>query len=459
MDGDELLLETPAAGNEGGDGGGAGAGDDLDLGLEETGEGGTLKEGEEPGEGELREGEEPGEKQPEEKQDDKEEPQLKEFHGMVSAKLRSIIKDAPELAQVFKKYPAVQARFERIARREAALSEVWPTIAEAQQMRDEFPNGQADVQELRNEAKEIVELDNAFDTPGEEGDYPGHEQLIKNFVDRDKTAAIALFKRLPIEWAKVDKESYNDVMRQVVAATFQSRNIPDFINRTIADAKKADNLELEEFATTLFNWVDGFFKEKPKPSEEEQRLARDRAQLAKDRQKDSRDSQQRFHATFRSESMKLQTDIIKSHKVIQKLMTIKSVPQEKKDAIVNGIRSAMEKFLSKSPSFMNKLRPAYQKQNLQETTALQKNAWSQAWLLNRMVRMVLQKEVPQMVSSNREAVRRRAGAPVRSAAPANKPGEKRDAAPTRPYQKDGRWYKPDGRPFTSAEILAGKHEQ
>ena len=138
-------------------------------------------------------------------------------------------------------------------------------------------------------------------------------------------------------------------------------------------------------------------------------------------------------------------------------MNVKSISEDKKTDIIEKIRSEMEKFLGKSPSFMRKLRPAFDKKNLQETTSIQKAAWTQPWLLNKMVRTVLYKEVPQLVSSNREAAARRAGA-TRTVIPAKKPGVKTQT-PKGPHQVGGRWYKGDGTPFTTQEILAGKHEK
>ena len=117
----------------------------------------------------------------------------------------------------------------------------------------------------------------------------------------------------------------------------------------------------------------------------------------------------------------------------------------------------MEKLLAKSPSFMRKLRPAYEGRNLQETMTLQKAAWAQPWLLNKMVREVLRVETPAMVESNREAVRRRAGAPA-ARVPA-KAGDTRDTRPSKPYRQGGQWYKPDGSRFSTAEIMLGKHQE
>jgi hypothetical protein len=405
---------------------------------------------------ETQETEETPEKR-EEIETDKDEPELKEFQGMASARIRGLIKAHPDLGQVFKKYPALQATVEKVFRRESALSEVFPTIAEARAMREQFPNGQSDVQELLNDVAEVEELDNTFDNPGEDGTYPGHRDLIKNFFDRDRKAAVALMKTLPKEWVNLDRDSYNEVMGQVVAATFASHGVPDAIADMIEAAKEAEQPELEKGLTKLLRWVNGYFAEKPRPTDEELRLQRDRAEFDRTKQRAGKEDLVRFNREFQSTNLRLQRDIIKEHRAIQRLMTVKSIPDDKKNDIVEKIRGEMEKFLSKSPSFMRKLRPAYEKKNLQETTSIQKVAWSQPWLLNKMVRTVLYREVPQLVSSNREAANRRAGA-SRPGTLTKKPGVKTQT-PKGPHQVGGRWFKGDGTPFTTAEILAGKHEK
>jgi hypothetical protein len=454
---DNEIFPGAGGGEGGGEGGGGGSGPTL---LEDEpivgGEGG------EAGGGEGSEGGEKLEDQGGERRLEpiKEEPELAEFKGMVSARLRSIVKQTPALAQVFKDHPQLQDRIEAAFRKEAAYTDVFPTVAEARFMREQFPNGQADVQELLSDVKDLEELDKSFDERDREGAYPGHVKLIENFFQRDKDAAISFMKTVPREWARLDRESYNEVMGKVVGATFASRQIPEFLTDAIAMAKEAEAPELEKGLTKLLTWVNGYLAGKPVPTEEERRLADDRKAFDRQKMETSSTEQKRFHSSFASTNLKLQRDIITGHPAIKRLVALADtvVSKEKKESIVEQIRQSTERFLAKSPSFMRKLRPAYEKRDLVETTNLQKAAWAQPWLLNRMVRAVLNKEVPQLVQSNRDAAQRRAGAPP-ARTPAKTGGDKGPKAPTGPYQEGGRWYNKEGRPFTTAEIIAGKHLQ
>src|SRR6185437_8819466 len=111
---------------------------------------------------------------------DQEEPEVKEFKGAVSARLRALTKQAPELQQVFQKYPKIQEQIEATFRREAALREVFPTVAEARQFREHFPNGLQDVNQLLEDQKEVDQLDQSFYGKDREGRYSGHVDLINN---------------------------------------------------------------------------------------------------------------------------------------------------------------------------------------------------------------------------------------------------------------------------------------
>src|SRR5205807_1464964 len=133
---------------------------------------------------------------------------------------------SPKLAEAFKENPKLQEQVEATFRREAALREVFPTVAEARQMREHFPNGLMDVQQLLGDVKEVEELDNDLYTRDREGNYPGHAKILNNVFSDDREAAVSLFRNLPKEWARLDRESYNDVMGSIIGATFQQKEIP-----------------------------------------------------------------------------------------------------------------------------------------------------------------------------------------------------------------------------------------
>ncbi len=395
--------------------------------------------------------EEQGHAKSEDRQEYKEEPEVQEFKGSVSARLRNLAKQAPELGQIFQKYPKIQEQIEATFRREAALREVWPTVAEARQMRETFPNGLADVQQLHSELKEVEELDTNFANRDQDGNYPGHAKIIDNMFSDNREAAISLFRNMPKEWARLDRDSYNDVMGKVVGATISNARVFE----DLADSlHSGDQKRLEADVTKLFNWANGFLQDKPKPSEEQQALARERATFNKERDQRSQEEGNRFHSSFVTQAKKLQADIIRSHPAMKRFLDSKTVPDQKKGEILEQVRSAIEQKLSKSTSFMGKLKPAYEARNMEEITKLQRVAWSQQWLLNSQIRAVLNKETPQIVTNNREAVRRRAGAPQ---AKDHATGERKAA--TGPVQVGGRWFRDGGKgqPFTTTEVLLGKH--
>lgn len=386
----------------------------------------------------------------------KEEPEISEFKGLVGQRLVNLKKQAPELAQVFQKYPKVQEQIEAVFRREAALRDVFPTVAEARQMRETFPNGLADVQTLQESVQQLDALDKDFYTHDSDGNYAGHAQLLNNMFTDDREAAVALFKTLPREWARLDRDSYNEVMGQIVGSTLVQKGIPEYIQELQESAKEAKQDSLASSLGKLLNWANGYTKEKARPSPEEERLSQDRAKFSRETQQRAQADQQTFARSYVAESKKLQLDIINKHPAMARLATVKTITEGKRAEIAEKIRQKTEKFLGKSPSFMKKLTPAFHGRNLAETIALQKAAWSQQWLLNKMVRDVLRVETPAMVEQNRESARRRAGTP------ANKvPVKTGDAnkSPKGPRQVGGRWYKGDGTPFTTTEIFAGKHLQ
>lgn len=388
---------------------------------------------------------------------EKEEPELAEFKGAVSNRLRGLAKQAPELAQVFQKYPKIQEQMEAVFRREAALREVFPTVAEARQLREALPNGVADLDAMKTDIAEVEQLDSDFYTRDQEGNFPGHANILHNMHQDSPQAMVSLLKTATREWAKLDPDSYNDVMGRIVGSTLSSNGVPEYLADMIAAAKEAKHDGLTAGLTKLANFVQGYLQEKPKPTADQEKLARDRQAFEKEKGQRSQEESNRFHGTFLSESKKLQLQVINDHPAMKKLAQTQGVTPEKRAKIAEEVRSRIEKLLSNSRSFMSKLRPAYGSRNLQETINLQKSAWSQPWLLNKMVRDVLRVETPALIEQNRESVRRRAGAPA--AKPVVRTGEQQKTQHTKPYQLGKNWFWPDGRRMSLTDIMQGKHEQ
>lgn len=388
-------------------------------------------------------------------QADQEEPEAAEFRVPVGRRMVGLVNKYPALKEAFAKHPELQKELEPVFRREAALRECFPTVAEARQMREALPNGLADLATLQESVQELRALDTDFYTRDQEGNYPGHQKIVENMWKDDAGAAEALFRTMPKLWARNHPESYNDVMGRIVGATIAQTRVFTDLDRAV---KSGDAKRVEEAIGDVFAWANGWTADKPAQTEEEKRLARDKQNFQKEKGESAKADGTRFHSSFTAASRTLQNGIIKAHPAVTKLLANKTIPDAKKAEIIESVRESIEGLLAKSPSFMNKLNPAYSSRNLRETLNLQKTAWSQGWLLNRMVRQVFSKEIPQLVQQNRGAVQRRAGAP-----PDNKPRnsgvEKKGVQP--PKQINGRWYRNggDGEPFTTAEVLAGKHLQ
>lgn len=383
----------------------------------------------------------------------KDDPDSLEFRGAASRRLRTLIKEAPELASILQKYPKLQQEVEARFRRDFAYREIYPTIAEARQMRENFPNGLQDVQQLMGDVQEVEALDKDFYTRDRDGNYSGHSNIINNMFTDDREAAVSLFKTLPKEWARLDPQSYNEVMGQIVGATLAQKGIPEYISDLISTAKEAKNPALAEGLSKLLNWAEGFTREKPKPTADEERFQGERAAFKREKQTRDEEQEQGFRRSLNSEAQKVQLAAIKNQSAMKRLENVRGISPEKRDKLIAEVHEKIRQQLTKSPVLNRKLKAAYDKRDLHAVVDLHRAAWSQPWLLNKMVREVLRVETPAMVSSNREAAARRAGSQ------ATKIPVKTGVQAKGPQQVDGRWYRGDGTPFTTAEVVAGKHQQ
>jgi hypothetical protein len=374
-----------------------------------------------------------------------------DFKGLVSKRLVQLKKDAPELASVFQKYPKVQEQIEAAFRRDMAYRELYPTLAEARQIRERFPNGLADVQELEGELESVEALDNNFYTRDERGEYPGHRTLIENLFSDDRAAAVALFRQLPKEWARLDRESYNDVFGGIVGVTLANIRADEYLQEISELAK--DNPQIKKLSDRLLAVVNGFLQEKPAPSAEERRLEEERQRFQ--REKDQRQQQDfsRFKNTFFAESDKLQRAIILKHAAIQELFKSKAIPETKKNEIVKKVQTKIREQLRNSRAFMSKLNPAYRSGDLQKSLDIQKVQWSYPWVLNKFVRQVMAEETPNLVRQNQQRTRPAASATQRPAAQRGQVQTREQH--TEPYKENGQWYSKEGRRLTTSEILRG----
>jgi hypothetical protein len=322
-------------------------------------------------------------------------------------------------------------------------------VQELRAFREQFPRGQDDIKEVFAELEEVQNLDKAFETRGTDGRYSGHPQLINEWFNRDRDAATALFRTVPREWARLDPESYNDVMGKIVGATFTQQGIPQYLSRLAKVAEKAGNTDITEGIQELVSFVEGFTNtRRAEPSSDQRRLESERAELQRQRADHNKESAQRFNQSFQSESAKLQKDIVEAHPLLKQLPA--SIKPEKKTDIVNKVLTEIRNHLKDNKTFMRALVPAYNKADLAATQAIQKAAWSQPWLINQYVRKVLDAETPGIVTGRQPAAQVRRPAAAQTGRP---------AVQGKNYKEGGRWYRPDGSPFTTEEVLRGKHLQ
>ena len=449
------LGDSGGGGSEGaGAGEGAGGEGNVDLGDEGAGEGGDDLEqfGED-----LDAAEQQRQQQARKQGEDKETGDLK---GLVSRRLMALKKEAPELTEIFKTHPKVQEQIEAAFRRDMAYRELYPTVAEARAIREHFPNGVADVEQMLGELGEMEQLDQNFYGKDAQGNYAGHGTLIQNLFTDDRAATVGLFRTLPKEWARLDPDSYNEVMGNIVGATILRAELPEWLTELRDTAKEAKQDALAASLDKMLRWATGFIKQKAQPTENERQLQAREEQFRREQSERQLQDVTRFKTTFYSESDKLQQGIIRKHPAVADMLQQKSISDDKKRKIVTEVQTRIREYLKDSRGFMSKLRPAYNSGNLDECIKLQKAQWSYPWVLNKVVRQVLAEETPNLVRQNRERVR---GAAQSQRLPAARSGQRPQGQQpqkhTKPYQAGKQWFKPDGSKFTTSEILRGLHLQ
>jgi hypothetical protein len=383
------------------------------------------------------------------------EPELAEFQGTVSARLKELDKRAPGLSAHLNKFPQVRDAIAATFRREAAFRELYPGgLQEAQALREAFPRGMDDVQQVLSELDEIGNLDGAFYTRNPDGTYPGHQDFIANLASQDKAATVALLKRTPAEWAKLDPESYNQAFSGLMARTFENDRVYEHMDILADIAKELKNPDLTARIQQLQGYLTGF---KPQRKRNDDELTpRERELKAREEEINRRDAQtnketgERFHQTLVGEYHKFARDLISGHALIKNLP--KAITPVKKQAIVDAVRKRVAAHLEKSRPFKAAFDRAYVARDQKAAMEAQKNYWT-PWLVNMYVRKVLAEETPGLVAGSQA----RPGAKG-AAKPA--PSNGKPAPRTKAYQgADKRWYRPDGSPYTTQEVLRGAHLQ
>jgi hypothetical protein len=385
-----------------------------------------------------------------------------DFKSAVSRRLQTVIKkSSPALAQALKD-PANKefADFvEATARRDMAFRELYPTIAEARQMREQFPNGMADVEQLLTDVGEVEELDRSFYGRDARGEYVAHPNLIQNWYQDDPQAMQSLFRTAVQLMPRLDPDTYREVGSSIVAATLASSEIPEWLGELVQAADDPKNLpQIKAQLAKLQRWSQGFGKRKAEPTEEERRIQGQREQFKRETDERAKADTQRFRQSLNTDSHKLQQQIIRKHPAVAGLLATKALTEQKKSEIIGKIQAAIQGHLKNSRAFISKYKAALQSGNAKECMDLQRVAWNYPWVLNKFVRQVMATETPNLVRQNREKTGASRTQVQTQRNNAGKSGTQ-ETKHTKPYQEGTVWYKPNGQRFTTSEILRGLHLQ
>lgn len=378
-----------------------------------------------------------------------EKEELAEFAPSISARLREMTKKAPEFDAVLKKYPDIRNSFEATFRRDAAYREIFPTVAEARQLREIFPNGVGDAQELLAEVNEVAELDNNLLMRDPDGRYPGHSTIIRDIFAQDRNAAIALLENSTREWSREDPDSYNRAFGDIIGATFRSQGIFNHVAQLQAAARASGDANLQQMVDQLAEWVNRFGDQTATRSlsPEAERLKNERQTFEREKAETQKTARETWNNTAWTQSVALQRQIVETHPLIKRLP--QTIPAQKRERLVNEVIERVKADLGKSPTFMRSYNGLIKAMDTKKILDLQRAAWSQPWLLNKHVRNVLNEETPGIVQATR---------PGPKAPPKTPTGERGEARTvhTVPYREGNRWYHANGKLMTTEEVLRMK---
>jgi hypothetical protein len=394
----------------------------------------------------------PEEEQAPDKQEGEED--LSEFTGSVSARIREMIKRAPELGATLQKHPEIQKAIAFSFRREAGYREAWPTVAEAQQVREYFPRGLEDVQQLISEVEEVGQQDSLFYSrdPEQQG------QLVRNMYQSDPRATESLLENLPRVWAEISPASYQKTFQSIISSTFSENGMFALANdiKTLRDSGKAQ--EAGAAFDELLKLLDGYAPSNGsrRRDPEREKLDRDTKEFEAKRQKDEEGKKQTFTQNLAKAEIESATGDIKA--ALGNRLP-KTLPPAKAEKIISEIRTRTFRFIAKSRPFMNARQSAMDTGDIQKAVTISQTAWKR--VLPMMIRKVLSEETPTIVQGTRTAndKKRQAASrtePGSSAAPRDGTSPSRTAGPRK---VNGQFVDANGRPYSTEDVLRGKHLQ
>lgn len=380
-------------------------------------------------------------------EDSPEEPkeiELSEFTGSAGARLRELCKAAPGMDKLLAQYPKVKDQIALSFRRDAALRDLNATVAEIREYRERLPNGLQDLKHIEQEVQELGQIDNAF--YNKQGG-----QLIKHMFEADSSAAISLFKEMPLQWSKLDPESYNETFRAIIDSTFRQDRIADTALRAYRRAEQKGDKDGMEDAAALYNYLSGFGKQDVEETPREKAFREEKEAFENKQKTDAGKAYETYKNTFLSESEKFQRDVVSNSPLFKKLP--QSIPAAKKLRIVDEVRSLVRQHLTKSRAFMSQLEAAHNARDPHKALEVQKGqqGW-QPWLVGMYSRKVLDAEVPGLIEGNNAANRVKRAAAARTGIANRAPSK-----PQTPAGKTAPRTRPDQ--FTDEELFAPDFDQ
>ena len=379
---------------------------------------------------------------------------LSEFHGSVAARMREMCKKAPEMNAVFQKYPQVRDSVAASFRREAGYREAWPTVAEAQQVREYFPRGVEDVQQLISEVEEVGQQDSLFYSrdPEQQG------QLVRNMYQSDPKATESLLENLPRVWAEISPASYQKTFQSIISSTFSENGLFSLASevKTLRDSGKAQ--EAGAAFDELLKLLDGYAPSNgnKRRDPERDKFDRERKEFEKKQAQDAENKK----AEFKSDLATAEIDsVTRDIKALLGNRLPKTLSPEKTERIIKEIRQRTFTFIAKSRPFMNARQSAMDKGDIKAAVGISQTAWKR--ILPMMMRKVLAVDTPTIVTGTKTAndKKRQAASrtePGSSAAPRDGTSPSRQAGPRK---INGQFVDANGRPYSTEDVLRGKHLQ
>ena len=370
--------------------------------------------------------------------------ELKEFDTSAGARLREMVKKAPELNAVLAKYPDLKNSIAAAFKIQAATRELFTNVAEMRELRQALPNGIADIKAMETEIAEVEELDRNTYAKSADGKFPGHAAVVENIHKENPEAFDSLIDAGLRHWSKVNPEAYSNTLSQIIGSTLQSERVFGHLQLLSDAAQASGDAKVIELVKPLKDFLDGFQPgQRRELSPEAKKIQQDRQALQTERQKDTEAKGAKFTDDVKRGFSSLRRKAIEDHRLIKALPA--SINPQKKERMLQDIVGRITEHLKNTPRFMGPMKRAFASMNLDEVLKLEKAAFSQQWLINQYVRKVLEEETPNLVTA------KTAGSKTAQPAAPRTSTSKNGSKPA--YKVGKNWFHGNGTPMTTSDVI------